>query len=238
MEKLLITGSAGRIGKVLVKAFADEYDVFGLDRKPASRENTFRVDTTNLADLKTTFQKISPHFVIHLAGNPDESASWEEIYGSNILGTRNVFGCAKEFGTKRVIFASSTHLIGAYSGYPQGPIENGRILTVNDPTKPDSDYGSSKGYGELVARQFYDLYELESICIRIGAFRPHGLEGSNDIYRNIAISSRDLIQLFSKALTSNVSFGIYFGISNNSHSFLDISNAEKDLGYLPQNSFS
>lgn len=41
-----------------------------------------------------------------------------------------------------------------------------------------------------------------------------------------------------KALTANVAFGIYFGISNNPNTYLDISNAKKDLGYLPQDNFS
>lgn len=239
MERILITGSEGRIGKVLVPALANDFEVFGLDIKNADRPGFYIADITKLAELKKVFSALSPlDAVVHLAGNPNELSSWEEIFDSNILGTRNVYDCAKNFGVKRVIFASSTHLIGSYSGYPQGSIEDNRILTVNDPPKPDGDYGSSKGYGELVARQFYDLYGLESVCIRIGAFRPQGLEGSNDIYRNIAISTRDLIQLFRKALTSNVTFGIYFGISNNPNTYLDISNAKKDLGYSPQDSFS
>lgn len=233
MERILVTGSEGRIGKVLVPALANQYEVFGLDIKPSSRKDTLRIDTTNKIDLVAAFQKITPQFVIHLAGNPDEFALWEEIYPPNILGTRNVFECAKETNVKRVIFASSTHLVGSYAGYPEGPLEDNRILTVNNPVRPDSYYGSNKGFGELLARQFYDLYKLESVCIRIGAFRPHGLKGSNDIYRNIAISSRDLIQLFRNALTSNVSFGIYFGISNNPNAYLDLSNAKEDLGYSP-----
>lgn len=237
MEKLLITGSEGRIGRVLMSALTPEYNVFGLDIKPSNRGKTLRIDTTNKTALRVAFETIAPRFVIHLAGNPNEFAAWEEIYGPNILGTRNVYECAQHFGAKKVVFASSTHLIGTYEGYPQGPIEDGRILTVADPLKPDSDYGSSKGYGELVARQFYDLYDLKSVCIRIGAFRPNGLESPNDPYRSLAISARDLIQLFRKALASDIPFGIYFGISNNPGTFLDISNAQQDLGYKPQDSF-
>lgn len=237
MERILVTGSEGRIGRVLVSALANEYEVFGLDIKPSRRKNTLRIDITNKSDLQAAFQKIAPRFVIHLAGNPNEYASWEEIYPPNILGTRNVYDCAKESEAKRVIFASSTHLIGYYPGYPQGPIENGRILTVGDPPRPDSDYGSSKGFGELVARQFFDLYQLESICIRIGAFRPEAIQDPNDLYRKISISARDLIQLVKKGLKADVPFGIYFGISNNTGTYLDISNAEKNLGYSPQDSF-
>lgn len=237
MERILITGSEGRIGRILAPALANGYEVFSLDIKVSNHRNTFRADITKKADLRAVFQKVAPQFVIHLAGNPNEFASWEEIYKPNILGTQNVYACSKEAGVKRVIFASSTHLVGSYAGYPEGPLEDNRILTVNDPVRPDSYYGSSKGFGELLARQFYDLYKLESVCIRIGAFRPHGLEGSNDIYRNITISKKDLIQLFRKALSSNITFGIYFGISNNPNTYLDLSSVKKDLGYSPQDSF-
>lgn len=237
MERILITGSEGRIGRILAPALANGYEVFSLDIKASNHRNTFRADITKEADIRTVFQKVTPQFVIHLASNPNEFASWEEIYKPNILGTRNVYACSKAAGVKRVIFASSTHLIGSYPGYPQGPIENGRILTVDDPPRPDSDYGSSKGYGELLARQFYELYQLQSICIRIGAFRPEEIQDPDDIYKKISISSRDIIQLVTKGLKTNIAFGIYFGISDNSGTYLDISNAKKDLGYSPQDSF-
>lgn len=237
MERILVTGSEGKMGKILLPALANEYEVFGLDIKPSSQANTLRIDITNETDLTTAFKKVAPQFVIHLASNPNEFASWEEIYAPNILGTRNIYECAKEVGVKRVIFVSSTHLVGSYAGYPEGPLGDNRIFTVNDPVRPDSYYGLSKGFGELLARQFFDLHQLESICIRIGAFRPAGLEGTHDRYRNIAISITDLIQLFRKSLQAQISFGIYFGISNNPNSYLDISNAREELGYLPQDSF-
>jgi len=36
-----------------------------------------------------------------------------------------------------------------------------------------------------------------------------------------------------KSLSTNVVFGIYYGVSNNKGAFWDISNARADLGYEP-----
>ncbi len=47
------------------------------------------------------------------------------------------------------------------------------------------------------------------------------------------LSHRDLIQLFQKSIVANVEYGIYYGVSNNAKRFWDLSNAKKDLGYMP-----
>ena len=48
------------------------------------------------------------------------------------------------------------------------------------------------------------------------------------------LSHRDLVQLVRKSLESDVEFGIYYGVSDNTGRFWDISNAEKELGYKPE----
>ena len=51
--------------------------------------------------------------------------------------------------------------------------------------------------------------------------------------RRIWLSHRDLVQLVEKSLSAEVTFGIYYGISNNKDAFWDISNARADLGFEP-----
>ena len=48
------------------------------------------------------------------------------------------------------------------------------------------------------------------------------------------LSQRDLLQLVNKSLRSNVVFGIYYGMSNNTGGFWDITNARLELGYNPE----
>lgn len=107
---------------------------------------------------------------------------------------------------------------------------------MDDPFRPDSYYGLSKAFGEILTRQFFDLHGLSSICIRIGAFRDE-LPLSSQVYEVLSISAEDLAQLTIKALQTNIKFGVYFGLSNNKKACLDISQTKRDLGYLPQDSF-
>ena len=52
------------------------------------------------------------------------------------------------------------------------------------------------------------------------------------------LSHRDLLQLVKCSLTADVEFGIYYGVSDNRKRFWDISNAERELGYRPQDDAS
>ena len=52
------------------------------------------------------------------------------------------------------------------------------------------------------------------------------------------LSHRDLIQLVKRSILSEVKFGIYYGVSNNKGKFWDISNAQEEIGYEPQDDAS
>ncbi|MDP2684891.1 MAG: NAD(P)-dependent oxidoreductase [bacterium] len=242
---VLITGSEGNIGRVLRVTLADQYDVYTLDQAGLASETHQVVDLSDYKAMQTAFVNIpSLDYVVHLGADPREDAPWKSVLKNNVVGTKNLYECAFAKGVKKVIFASSTHVIGGYPGYPQGiELENGKKLTVNDPLKPDGYYGVSKGFGELLARQYYDMHDLSSICIRIGTIThvddPHH-EERREPYIKLWISHRDITQLVKLSLQhENVPFGIYWGISNNTGAYLNISNAERELGYKPQdNAFS
>jgi nucleoside-diphosphate-sugar epimerase len=175
-------------------------------------------------------QSVTPWYVIHLAANPSPTAVWESILKNNIIGTRNVYEAARTSGVKRVVYASSNHAVG---GYEQG-LEEGEKVTPQEPPKPVSYYGVSKVFGEGLANMYYQRYQLESICLRIGSVRRENHPAESQRERRIWISHRDLVQLFRTSLEAAVDFGIYFGVSGNSNTYLDISSAIAELGYRPQ----
>jgi nucleoside-diphosphate-sugar epimerase len=149
---------------------------------------------------------------------------------NNIIGTHNVYEAARTAGVKRVVFASSNHAVG---GYEQGLAE-GEKVTTNDPPKPVSYYGVSKVFGEALANMYYQRYQLESICLRIGSVNKQNRPAESSRERRIWISHRDLVQLFHKSLEAKVGFGIYFGVSGNKDTYLDINNAIEELRYWPE----
>ena len=224
------------MGSVLTAGLKAHYDLYRLDRVDLKDELYFKADITDLEDLKKVFAKIGKiDYVIHLAADPRPDAPWDSVLQNNIIGLHNVYEAAMIYKIKKVIFASSVHATGGYEGFPPAlhEQENPKKIKTADPVRPDGDYGASKVFGEVVARQYYELYGLQSICIRIGSFSTVNKPDS-ERYKRMYLSHRDAVRLFHKALESNINFGIYYGTSNNTGAFYYIENAKKDLGYDPQ----
>lgn len=236
--RLLITGINGLIGTILRNAFKDKHDVYGIDLEGEFSTRVLRADISDYGQVARAFEQFRPmEAIIHLAGNPKVDASWESVLKANIIGTRNIFEAARDFQVPRVVYASSNHVTGAYHGFEPnlhnytqpGP----PMISPQDPIRPDSDYGLSKAFGEAMARYYCDRWGIQAICLRIGVVLKNDDPTRQSENRRIWLSHRDLVQLVEKSLASDVTFGIYYGISNNKDAFWDISNARADLGFAP-----
>lgn len=224
--KVLITGSNGFIGKILIENLSDQFDISGMD-KNSDDDKQIKVDISNYTDLVSAFSKIeSVDCIVHLAGDSRADADWESVLPNNIIGTRNIYECAKKYGIRKVVFASSSHITGAYG--------NSDLITVHAPVRPDGDYGSSKAFGEIIARQYSDIYGIQSICLRIGWVTRDDDPTVSELGMKMWLSRRDLVELIRKSILSDIDFGVYYGVSNNRERFWDISNAKKELGYEPE----
>ena len=159
---------------------------------------------------------------------------------NNIIGIKNVYECARIYNVKKVIFASSNHVTGGYERIPSKlhKEDRPRLIKVTDEIRPDSDYATSKVFGETIARQYFELYGIASICIRIGTVIEDDDPTKSERTMRTWLSHDDLLQLIRKSLLAKVSFGIYYGVSNNKGRFWDISNAEKEIGYIPKDDAS
>jgi len=236
--RLLITGINGLIGTVLMNAFRERYEVYGLDRDGPFSDRVVAADIADYKDVARAIQQFLPlDGIVHLAGNPSVEASWESVLSANIIGTRNILEAVRELQIPQVVFASSNHVSGAYHGFDPGThtfTEPGAPkISPDDPVRPDSEYGVSKVFGETLARYYSDRWEIKAICLRIGAVIEDDDPTIESQNRRIWLSHRDLVQLVEKSLATNVGFGVYFGISNNQGAFWDISNARTDLGFEP-----
>lgn len=240
MFRVMLTGSRGKIGRVLVNNLPSSIEVYSLDKYEKDGNRNYRVDISSYSQLSSAFERSDGlDCIVHLAADASTKADWDSVLRNNIIGTRNIYECAKRYGVHKVVFASSNHVTGGYEGIPPTLHEqqNPELITVNHPIRPDSDYGASKAFGEAVARQYWECYGIKSVCLRIGTVLEDDVP-QNARHLKTWLSHRDLVQLVTKSIHSKVDFGIYYGVSNNKGRFWDISNAEREIGYFPEDDAS
>ncbi len=182
--KILVTGGAGFIGSNIVDGFiAEGHEVIVVDNlSTGKKENInkkarfFNIDIRD-QKLRDIFKTEKPDVVSHHAAQIDIRKSVEHPIDDamiNILGTINVLENCKEFGVKRVIFASS-------GGAIYGDVDS---LPANEnlQANPISPYGITKRCGELYLEFYKMTYSLDYIALRYGNVYgprqdPHGEAG-------------------------------------------------------------
>lgn len=226
-KRVLITGAAGRIGSSLAESLRDRYDLRlhyheHVPEKPPV-DDIVIADVANYAQFAPALNGVDA--VVHLAADPNTQATWESVRDRNLSGTYNVFDAARLAGVKKIIFASTNHVMGMYDRDQAWPIY------VNQPVRPDSLYGVSKAFGEALGRHYVDRYGMSIICLRIGWFltQPH-----DEIGLWMWLSPRDCAQVTWRAIGSPLKFGIFYAISRNARRHWDITNTIDQLGYRPE----
>lgn len=224
-RNILITGAAGAIGSVLRKGFEGRFDLLRLTDSqplgsPGRGEEVCPADILDQGAMISVMKDID--CVVHLAGIPNEE-SWENIMSTNIMGCTNVFEAARIAGVKRVVFASSNHVIGFH--------HRDQKVDAKATVAPDSRYGVSKVYGEAIGRLYADKYGISVSCLRIGSFRT---EPEDRRQLMTWISHRDTVHLVERCIVHpSYHFIIVFGVSNNDQNMWD--NSEVNwLDYRPK----
>jgi NAD+ dependent glucose-6-phosphate dehydrogenase len=227
-QSLLITGAAGRIGTALRPLLRPTYrlrltDTRELPEPAADDEDFLRADLGDLAAMERACAGMDA--VLHLGGDPRTQATWAELRRPNFDGTYNVFEAARRAGARKVVFASTNHVMGFLNLGRKWPIG------VGGPVRPDSLYGVSKAFGEVLARYYADAFEMSMICLRIGWFTPD--QPTARQLQPLWISTRDLAQVVERCLETPRRFGIYNATSNNSMHHWDLQATRDELGYAP-----
>jgi uronate dehydrogenase len=225
MSPVLLTGADGAVGRALRCGLRDRVPALRLmTRTPVldlheNEENCI----ADVRDQEAVAEVVDGvRAVIHLAGIPDE-APFIDILDTNVVGTYHVYEAARQCGVKRVVFASSNHVIGCYPRTAR--------LRPEDPVRPDTYYGVSKVFGEALARLYYDKWGIESACLRIGSMR----ERPED-HRQLStwMSNRDGVELVTRCLEApDLGFAVIFGVSGNRRSWWDIGDDARRIGWKP-----
>lgn len=225
MDRLLLTGAAGGLGKVLrvsLRPYTAQMrlsDVAAM--APAGPgEEVVPCDLADKAAVDALVRGCDA--VVHLGGVSTEHA-FEDIVDANIKGVFHLYEGARRHGVRRVVFASSNHVIGFH--------KQGEVLGTDCERRPDGYYGLSKSFGEDLSRFYFDRYGIETACLRIGSSFPEPKD------RRMLItwmSYRDLTELVRCCLFApTLGHTIVYGVSDNRDKWWDNAGAAH-LGFKPR----
>ena len=227
LQRLLITGAAGGLGQVLrasLKPFARTLRLsdIGAMAPAGEGEEVVPCDLADKAAVDALLRGCDA--VVHLGGVSVERP-FEEILEANIKGVFHLYEGARRHGVKRVVFASSNHVVGFH--------KQGEMLDADCARRPDGYYGLSKAYGEDLSRFYFDRYGIETACVRIGSSFP---EPKDRRMLVTWLSYRDLTQLVRACLFApRLGHTIVYGASANRDKWWDNAQAAH-LGWQPQDS--
>ena len=228
MSRLLVTGAAGNMGRLLRPLLRREGRVLRLlDIAPVDDDPRDESIIADLADAAAVAEACAGvDAILHLGGISLE-APFEDIVRVNVAGTANVLDGARQAGTRRVVLASSNHAAGFYrrADAPDGAADG---LPGDLPPRPDTFYGWSKAAIESMGALYHHRFGLDVVALRIGTCfaEPVGSRGLATW-----LSPGDAARLVEACLSApDPGFRIVWGVSDNSRRWWSLAGA-RELGY-------
>jgi dTDP-glucose 4,6-dehydratase len=191
--RVLITGGMGTLGRRLVhelrargrQVFTIDVDhgpeEIGFSLRTDVREPSYaRCDVGEYRQLERVFDTAGPFDVVyHLAaefGRWNGEDFYEQLWRSNVVGTKNVIRLQEKLGFKLVHFSSSE----VYGDWPEIMVE-----TVMDQyeIKQMNDYAMTKWVNEMQVRNSAEQFGTESVVVRI--FNTYGPGEYYSPYRSV-----------------------------------------------------
>lgn len=183
--RVLVTGAGGNLGRKLVAHLVEApwcSAIVALDRTAPTDTGHPKVRPVvlDLARRSTALDAAMAEVdaVVHLAAqNPYPDASWEDGAVSFDMTLQAVEALARSGGEKRIVFASSNHVMG---GYKEESLSPGGLTTALPPrpgtrTAPGDvprAYAAAKLMGERHLAAKAEPQHLTAVSLRIGWCQP------------------------------------------------------------------
>ncbi len=165
--KVLVTGGCGFIGSHIVDglvalghtvAVADNLSTGNIaNLNPAAK--FYEVDIRS-AEFRAAVEEFAPEVIYHEAAQIDIQKSIKDSAfdaETNVVGTVKVLEAVRDFGVKKIIYASSAAVYGNPEYLP---------VDENHPKAPMSFYGISKFTPEYYIKTFSDMYGFKYTILR------------------------------------------------------------------------
>lgn len=180
MSRVLVTGAAGHLGRVLLPRLVTEPEiasVIAFDRvPPAVRHEKLEIQVGDilgpglLSALEGVDAVVHLAFVVLAQSLGAERRNRALIKRINVDGSRRVAALAREAGARRLIHASS---VAVYGAWPDNPplIDEGR------PRRPTP--GFAYGEDKAAVEDWLDCFGAEESALAITRLRFHAIVGPN-----------------------------------------------------------
>ncbi|MGH7446943.1 MAG: NAD-dependent epimerase/dehydratase family protein, partial [Longimicrobiales bacterium] len=175
---MLVTGSSGLIGSLVVSEFSRDFTVVGIDTKPPGEQKPadfIECDLTSDEDTARAFDEVRRRHgavvasMIHLAAYYDFAGEPSPLYRTlTVEGTRRVLRELKKFErVEQFVFTSSLLVMEPVE-------EEEQVITETSPLEDEPwDYPRSKIEAEAMIRQEHDA--IPAVILRIaGVYNDEG----------------------------------------------------------------
>lgn len=226
-KTILLTGASGALGRMLARhlsALGHQLRLTDIVPFPDPLPAGAAFVQADLADGVHILRLAEGCSTILHFGGVSVDRPFEEIVDPNIRGLYHVYEAARR-ERARVVFASSNHAIGFHE-------RSSRLDDTCQP-RPDSFYGLSKVFGEMIGRLYWDKHGVESVFVRIGSSLPEPVDA-----RMLAtwLSYNDLAAMMDRAISAeSVGCIVVWGASANSRSFWG-GDGRDVIGWAPKDS--
>ena len=186
---IVVTGARGNLGGKLAAALHSRYRLRCLDLRGG--DDVIAADL-GMYDESWTRHLIGADTVLHFAGEPLPTASWERVHRGNIVATGNILRASRANAVRRVIFASTNQIMAGYRF-------TDLLVTTTMPPAPLNPYAVSKLFCEEAGRAFAAETGISFIALRIGNIHPganipHAGMGIGLWGQQMWLSNRDFLE--------------------------------------------
>ena len=226
--RILITGVLGVIGEKLEKQLLRNGDnVFGLDLFHTNKnyghflgkisdDNYYRCDISNYRNLQNIMDYCKPDLVYNCAaefGRWNGEEYYDDVWKSNVIGTKNIIRLQEEMKFKLVHFSSSEVYGDHDSIMHEETLDKVVIAQMND-------YAISKRVNEIQIKNSFELYGTQSVIVR-----PFNTYGPGEWYHPF----RSVNCVFTYKLLNNLPVTVFKGHTRTSTYIDDSINALAEI---------
>ena len=184
MAKILVLGSAGTVGRPLVRELEKRgHDVYTGDFGHSGSPKHTRCDTSEFRQVYGLFREENFEYVYNLAaefGRKNGEDYYEQLWKTNVIGLKNILRL-QELKRFKLVHFSSSEIYGEPS-LPEGTLLN-EDLSERMPLKQKNDYAISKWVNELQIMNSIAQFSTEILIVRL--FNAYGPGEYYTPYRSV-----------------------------------------------------